>query len=185
MLGEGTWELLLHLCKLPQRAVALPPRRTTASMTLLAGGLINSGQRCSIAQPDYQTGKQRIRTLFAQRSARELLRARTGECRSRNSSNLSASYGLAHREKKSFHNNDMCLAESGDIRTDGPVPANCPLKCRGNFAPIAGNWLPEKNSRNRCSSRDAHLRPPFSASRFQELALAHLFNSHSGPIAVS
>ena len=52
---------------------------------------------------------------------------------------------------------------AGDIRTDSPVPANCPLKCRGNFAPIAENWLPEKKSRHRCSSRDAHLRPPFSA----------------------
>src|SRR5882724_3784841 len=46
-------------------------------------------QHCSIAQPDYETGKQRIRAPFAQRSARELHWARTGECRSRNSYNVS------------------------------------------------------------------------------------------------
>src|SRR6267142_5182997 len=90
---------------------------------------------------------------------------------------------LSSREKVTSQQRHV-RGGAGDIRTDSPVPANCPLKCRGNFAPIAGNWLPEKNSRNRCSSRDAHLRPPFSASRFQELALARLLNSHSGPIAV-
>src|SRR3954451_21896846 len=41
---------------------------------------------CSIAQPDYKNGKQRIYTLLAEKSARELLRSRTGEWRSRNSS---------------------------------------------------------------------------------------------------
>jgi hypothetical protein len=68
-------------------------------------------RHCSIAQPDYKNGKQRIYTLLAEKSARELLRSRTGEWRSRNSSNFSAGYKPSHGEKKSLHNNDICLAE--------------------------------------------------------------------------
>jgi hypothetical protein len=61
---------------------------------------------------------------------------------------------------------------AGDIRTGSPIPPNCPLKCRRNFAPTAGKWLAEKNSRDRCAFRDAHLRPPFSASPPGTIALA-------------
>jgi hypothetical protein len=52
--------------------------------------LLVDGDIAPFAQPDYETGKRRIRTLLAQISARESLRARSGEFRSRNSSNLSA-----------------------------------------------------------------------------------------------
>jgi hypothetical protein len=63
---------------------------------------------------------------------------------------------------------------AGDIRTDSPVPANCPLKCRRNLAPIAGNWLPEKISRDSCAFKDAHLKLPFSnlAPRFHQHGVA-------------
>jgi hypothetical protein len=81
-----------------------------AQSLFLAADLIFR-RHCSIAQPDYKNGKQRIYTLLAEKSARELLRSRTGEWRSRNSSNFSADYRPSHGEKKSLHNNDIWLAE--------------------------------------------------------------------------
>ena len=69
---------------------------------------------------------------------------------------------------------------AGDIRTGSPIPANCPLKCRGNFAPIAGNWLPEKISRDSCAFKDAHPRPailwfrPSVIARMAQIKLGRL-----------
>jgi len=61
-----------------------------------------------------------------------------------NSSNHSAGLGLSHREKKSLHNNDMCLAEQEIFELTVRFPAIA-FEMSGEFRANRGKLATREN----------------------------------------
>ena len=88
-----------------------------------------------------------------ERLARTVLRARSREIRSRNSSNISEGFPPLSEFENVLMYQVLMRGGPRDIRTGGPVGQDCPLKCRQNLARESPKRPTEKISRNSCLHR--------------------------------